>query len=116
MDPSASKRPLGVTIIACLYLLVGTVGFVAHFGSFRELDTWEAELTELLAVLSGAFMLRGHNWARWLAVAWMAFHVALSFGSLSQLIIHTLFLVAISWILFRAGAGRYFRGAPIEAA
>ncbi len=109
MDPRASTRPLGVTIIGCVYVLVGAVGFVAHFASFRELDTWEAELTESLAVLSGAFMLRGQNWARWLAVAWIAFHVALSFGSLSQVVIHSLFLGAIAWILFRADAGRYFR-------
>jgi len=115
VDSNAAKRPLGVTIIGCLYVLVGLAGLVAHFASLRQLDTWEAELTESLAVLSGAFMLRGQNWARWLAVAWIAFHVALSFGSLSQVVIHSLFLGAIAWILFRADAGRYFRR-PTETA
>ena len=30
------------------------------------------------AVVAGVFMLRGRNWARWLALAWMASHVAIS--------------------------------------
>lgn len=115
MDRNAAKRPLGVTIIGCLYVLVGVAGFVAHFASFRLLDTWEVELTEFLAVLSGAFTLRGRNWARWLAVAWIAFHVALSYGSIHEVILHSMFLVAITWVLFRADAALYFRGASIEA-
>ena len=57
-------------------------------------------------------MLRGQNWARWLAVAWMAFHVAISvFHPLRELAIHVVFLVLIAWILFRPGATRYFRKA-----
>ncbi len=116
MDRNAAKRPLGVTIIGCVYVLVGVAGFVAHFASFRLLDTWEVELTEFLAALSGAFMLRGQNWARWLAVAWIAFHVALSFGSLREVVIHSVFLVAIAWVLFGAGSRRYFRRASIEVA
>ena len=47
-------------------------------------------VTELVGLLAGIFMLRGHNWARWLAVAWMAFHVAISFPEISKLAIHSL--------------------------
>jgi hypothetical protein len=59
-------------------------------------------------------MMRGQNWARWLAVAWMAFHVILSaFHAVRELAIHSLFLAVIAWILFRPEGARYFRGAPV---
>jgi hypothetical protein len=110
---NASQRPISVTIIACLYLAVGTVAFVYHFRELLSLqrDSVTVELTEFLAIVSGAFMLRGHNWARWLALAWIVFHVILSlFDSFHGLAAHALFCVVIAWILFRPEAARYFRG------
>jgi len=53
-------------------------------------------------------MLQGHNWARWLALAWMAFHVAIRFPVLRQIGIHSLFLAVIAWLLFQPEAGQYF--------
>ncbi len=112
-----NKRPLSVTILAWVYIAVGAVGFVAHFTDFLkrggfQYDAIWIELTELLAILSGAFLLRGHNWARWLALAWMAFHVILSaFHAFRELAIHCLFCAVIAWILFRPEAARCFRGA-----
>ena len=80
------KIPASVIVIAVMYLAVGVVGYVAHFKDFRAQDGVWVELTEFLAVVCGVFMLRGENWARWLAVAWIAFHVALSaFGQLREL-------------------------------
>ena len=117
---SSGKRPLSVTILACVYIGVGAIGFIYHFTEFLSrsafhYDVIEIELTELLAIVSGAFMLRGQNWARWLALAWMAFHVILSaFRALPELAIHCLFCAVIAWILFRTNAARYFRGAPIK--
>ena len=77
---NANKRPISVTIVACVYLAVGTLAFVYHFRELlsRQPDSVGMELTEFLAVVCGVFMLRGHNWARWLALAWIAFHVILS--------------------------------------
>jgi hypothetical protein len=112
------RRPISVTILVCLYLAIGVLGFAFHF---RELlahqpDSGWAELTELLAIVSGVFILRGHNWARWLALAWIAFHVVLSaFHTNRELAIHGLFCAAIAWILFRPEAARYFRGARAES-
>ena len=114
---NGDRRPISVTILACVYLAVGVVGFAAHFHELlaRYPDAVWIELTELVAVLCGAFMLRGHNWARWVALAWIAFHVALSaFHALPELAIHALFCAAIAWILFRPEAARYFRGASME--
>ena len=103
------RIPVPVILIACLYLAVGIGGFVAHFSDRRAPDWIWVEVTEFLAIVCGVFLLRAHNWARWLASAWMAFHVVISFGELRQFAIHSLFLVLIVWCLFRADASRFFR-------
>jgi hypothetical protein len=111
---SLSKRPLAVVVIACLYILVGTVGLVHHFPPhvrFHQDDFW-IEPTELLAIIAGVFMLLGHNWARWLAVAWLAFHVAISWPVARQMIVHTLMLAAFTWLLFRRDAQQFFSRNP----
>ena len=108
---STSKLPVTVLIVSCLYIAVGAIGFVYHFPqlmAFQKDSVW-IELTEFLAILCGAFMLRGRNWARWLALVWMAFHVAISFPALRQVAIHALFLAVIAWLLFRSDAMQYFR-------
>jgi hypothetical protein len=105
------NRPVTVLIIAGLYISMGTIGFAYHFRemmAFQQHSVW-IELVRLVAILCGTFMLRGRNWARWLAIAWMAFHVAISFPQLGQVAFHLLFLVAIAWFLFRPDAVQYFR-------
>lgn len=115
-----NKTPVSVTFLACVYIAVGTLGFVYHFSELLsnhrfQYDTVLIELVEVIAVLGGAFMLRGQNWARWLAVAWIAFHVVLSaFRALPQFAIHCLFCAVIVWILFRPEASRYFRPARAQ--
>lgn len=118
---TSHMRPLPVTILAWVYIGVGTIGFVFHFrdihasNAFRYDGIW-IEVVEVLAILCGAFMLHGHNWARWLAIAWMAFHVVLSaFGAFREFAIHSLFFAAIAWFLFRPAALRYFRGERMES-
>ena len=111
----AGRRPISLTILAGAYLLVGTAGFVFHFKELlaRQPDAVLVEFVEIIAVLCGAFLLRGQNWARWLALAWIAFHVFLSaFHPLRELAVHSVFFVLIAWILFRADARRYFRHGP----
>ncbi|HEV2323983.1 MAG TPA: hypothetical protein VGS10_08530 [Terracidiphilus sp.] len=106
------KPPLPVIVVALLYLAVGAIGFVYHF---RTLLAWQqgsmwVEGTELLAVIIAVFLLRGQNWARWLAIAWMAFHVVLSaLHSYGQAAVHAAFLVLIAWALFMPASGHYFR-------
>ncbi len=77
---NANKRPISVTILACVYLAVGVGGFAVHFRELlaRHPDAVGIEVTELTAIVCGVFLLRGQNWARWLALAWIAFHVVLS--------------------------------------
>jgi hypothetical protein len=110
------ERPLPVTIAAWIYIVTGVGGFVAHLiealsGSGFQTDVIEAEFVELLAIISGAYMLRGQNRARWLALAWIGFHVILSaFHNLREFAIHALFFAVIAWYLFRPEATSYFRG------
>jgi len=99
-----------ILIIAALFILVGVIGFIAHLPDLRthlNEAVW-MEVTELLAFVIGMSILWGHNWARWLAVAWMAFHVIISYPVSSEFAIHLLFLAIIAWVLFRPSAGRYF--------
>ncbi|HEY2472976.1 MAG TPA: hypothetical protein VGI45_34665 [Terracidiphilus sp.] len=106
------KRPIPVIVIAGLYLLVGAVGFIAHFPELlaRHPDAIAIEATELLAVVSGIFLLLRHNWARWLALAWIVFHVAISFSDpIGKLAAHVIFCVLIAWALFRPASGQWFR-------
>jgi len=117
---SNNKRPLSVTILACVYIAVGTIGFAYHFselGAVRaaQYDSVLVELVEIVAIVCGAFMLRGRNWARWLALAWIVFHVILSaFRNLREFGIHCLFCALIAWILFQSAARRYFGAARLE--
>ncbi|MBZ5545059.1 MAG: hypothetical protein LAO07_15490 [Acidobacteriia bacterium] len=117
-----SMRPLSVTILAWVYIGVGTIGFVFHFTDIHARNAFQydailIEVVEVVAIVCGAFMLRSHNWARWLAFAWMALHVVLSaFGAFHEFAVHSLFCAAIVWLLFRPAAVRYFRGGRTEPA
>ena len=88
---------------------MGIGGLVGHFSGRHAPDWIWVEVTELLAIVCGVFLLLAHNWARWLAIAWMAFHVVISFGELPKLAVHSLFLVLIAWCLFRASSNRFFQ-------
>jgi hypothetical protein len=109
-----SKRPISVLLVALLYIAVGVIGFTYHFTDLYAKGAFHyngllVELTELCAFICGAFMLRGQNWARWLALAWIAFHVILSaFHALQPFVIHCVLCGLIAWAVFRPQAGRYF--------
>lgn len=102
------KRMPAVIAIAVLYIAVGSAGFIGHFPRHWQGEDFLIELTELAAIICGAFLLRRKNWARWLAVAWMALHVAISFPAPSQVAIHLSFLILIAWVLFRPATRGYF--------
>jgi hypothetical protein len=116
-----NRRPISVMVIAWIYILVCISGIAAHITDFSprhpfELEAIEALLVRLLGIVSGVFMLRRSNWARWLAVAWIAFHVGLSaFHSGRELVVHTLIFGLITFFLFRPRANEYFRAGRIAA-
>jgi hypothetical protein len=110
-----TKRPLSITIVGILAIAIGAMGVAYHASEFdmrRPFETIGLCFVRLLAVLAGAYMLRGRNWARWLWLAWMAFHVAVSFlHSVSEVLMHALFLAVFAYLLFRPPASAYFRAA-----
>ncbi len=112
-----NKRPLAVLLIGCVYIVTAVGGFAAHFSELKlrhpfENDAAWVELISLVALVSGVYLLRGHNWARWLALAWMGFHVILSiFHTRLELAVHALFFAILTYFLFRPAATRYFRTA-----
>lgn len=107
----ANGRPISVWIIACVYVIVGTFGFVRNLRAVGHADIYWIEATEVLAVIAGIFMLCGRNWARWLALAWMAFHVALTLITSQSLIVHLVIFLLIAWLLFRPESQAYFQQA-----
>jgi len=110
-----NKRPLSVTIIGCLLAATGAIGLVYHLKELKpqhpfQYDIVWVSLVRLAAIVAGVFMLRGSNWARWLALVWMLFHVVLSaFHSLQEFLVHALLLAVFAFFLLRPPANGYFR-------
>jgi hypothetical protein len=107
-----NKPPVPVLIVVAVYLLVGVMGFVYHFNELTagHSDAIAIELTELLAVVAGIGLILRQNWARWLALAWVVFHVVISlFHPLRELLIHAALCVVIAWLLFRPATARWFK-------
>ena len=109
------KRPLSITIIGWLFIAAGAVGLCYHAAEFKlgvpfQYDVLWVCLVRGIAIISGIFLLRGRNWARWLLLAWIGYHVVLSaFHSLSELITHAVLLAVVLFFLCRPHAARYFR-------
>ena len=110
-----TKRPLSVTIIGWLFIAAGTVGFAHHVMDFKagvpfQYDVAWVCFVRLLALLAGVFTLRGQNWARWLLLTWLAYHVVLTaFHTLPQLVFHSLLLVVVAYFLLHRKVSAYFR-------
>lgn len=112
-----NARPRSVTVIGWLFIAAGVVGLVYHATALERSGPLDYEavwvlLLRLLAVIGGAFLLRGADWARWLVLAWIAYHVVLSaFHSWSDTAVHAVLLAGVAFLLLRPEAWAYFRGA-----
>jgi len=63
----------------------------------------------VVAIVGGVFLLLGHNWARWLMAAWLAFHVVVSFyHSVQEAVMHTILLILYVFFVFRPPDSEYF--------
>jgi hypothetical protein len=110
------RRPFAITVLSWIYIVVGAAGLAVHgrdsFRSPHFEDIWILAL-ELLAVVAGVFMLRGHNWARWLTVIWIGFHVVISLlNGYQQVLVHGIIFAGIAILLFRADARIWFSRTP----
>lgn len=115
------ERPRSITIISWLFIVFGIVALlsgVLPFGDhsvaqrIAELKShWYVHLSRILQIVAGVFMLRGHNWARWLLVAWIAFHIVVAaLHSALFLLMHVLIFSVILYFVFRPPASSYFAG------
>jgi hypothetical protein len=114
------RRPIPVSVVSLLLAAAGAVGFVYHLTElnlrhpFQNHAVW-ISLVRLLAIIAGVCMLRGRDWARWLAMAWIGFHVVLSaFHPFWELAVHGLVFAVFAWALFRRPATEYFRAGKVE--
>jgi hypothetical protein len=116
-----NKRPPTITALSWLYVIVGLVSTGYHISQFKTLsptllgaaETLLMIVIGLAAVAAGYYMLRGQNWARWLAFCWTLFHVILSaFQSPWGLIFHSVFVVLLALLLFSKEAKKWFTPTP----
>lgn len=108
------RRPISITIVGALLIVAGSVGLVYHATEFKSFlpFPWELlviSLVRMLAILAGVYLLLGRNWARWLALAWIAFHVVVgAFNGIGQFLIHAALLLVFAFLLFRPAAKAFF--------
>src|SRR6187549_1449514 len=108
------KRPLSVTLISYLFIIAGAAGIIYHASELKEIATRPDVIlvlaVRLLAIVGGLYTLRGANWARWLLVAWIVYHVILSFyHSTAELAMHFVLSIVVIISLFHPKANAYFK-------
>ena len=107
------KRPLPVALISYVFIIAGTIGIIYHATELAEIMT-RPEVTWVLAVralaiVGGIFVMKRANWARWLLVLWIAYHVVISFyHTPMEIIMHFVIMVILVAALFNPKANRYF--------
>jgi hypothetical protein len=70
---------------------------------------WYVHLSRILQIVAGVFMLYGRNWARWLLVVWIAFHIVVSaLHSPLFLLMHVAIFSVILFFVFRRQASAFF--------
>jgi hypothetical protein len=108
-----NKRPVYVTVLGYVLIAAGAIGIAYHFTEFKTTPPSEYLLVlgvRLIAIVGGVFLLRGKDWARWLAIAWIAFHLVISiFHTKEGILVHAVVLVVFCILLFLPAANRYFR-------
>ena len=108
-----NQRPDLVTAIGFVFIAVGAIEIAYHLIGLKhpfQHDVLWVCLVNLIAVVCGIYMLRGRNWARWLTLVWIAYHVILSsFHSFGKLAVHGILFAVFAYSLFRPNVTQYFR-------
>ena len=106
--------PIAITLlISCLFIGAGAMGIIYHASELKDVALPEVSgvlFVRMLAIAGGTFTLRGANWAPWLLLAWIIYHVTLSFfHSNAELIMHFILSVVVAIALFYPKANAYFK-------
>ena len=116
-QPVMRRRIPSILAVGVLFLALGVLdvyrGVAPILGTASHLATDDMQVLAIgiAALVGGAFVLRGQNWARWLLAGWMLLHVAISVGHPGQLIGHAVIFGYLTFLLFRRRASGYFRPA-----
>ena len=118
------KRPLSLTIIGWLFVVVGIGSLVRHLGplvlgdaSAPAPDAGDAALawivaSGLVAIAGGVLLLRRVSCGRWVIAAWLAFHIWVGWlHDPLSLAMHAALFVVVVFFLFRPVASAWLRGA-----
>lgn len=106
-------RSIPVIVLSSLFIIAGIVGIIYHANDLKLLGTSSDAIfilvIRLLAIIGGVFALRRKNWARWLLLAWISYHVVLSlFHPLPELLMHVALLAAVVYVYFLSRSSSYF--------
>jgi uncharacterized membrane protein HdeD (DUF308 family) len=118
------KRPRSIIVISLLFILLGTITLI--HAAMELINTterltdlqkhWMIYLSAVAAIVGGAFLFKGHKWARWLLVAWMAFHIVVgALHGLVPLLTHVVIFSVILFFLFRRPASSFLSADADEA-
>ncbi len=112
------KPPPAIAVVCALFLAVGCLDLYKGLAPLVQAGRLHGDDVIVLAlgvaaVAGAAFVLYGHNWARWLLAAWAALHVAISIGDVRQLVGHIVIFSVLLFFLFRRGARPHFRRAVV---
>jgi uncharacterized membrane protein HdeD (DUF308 family) len=113
---NSMKRPFQVTLLGWLFIVVGILSTTYHLLK-NPLDRWTVPtvLVGIIAIVAGVFLLRGARWARWLLLAWLAFHVVVSaLNSVSDAMPHVVLLLVVGYFLLGPPTSKYFQRAQPE--
>jgi hypothetical protein len=104
------RRPLSITIISWIFIIFGSIALLSGVLPIADLKShWYVHLSRLLQIVAGVFMLYGRNWARWLLVAWIAFHIVVgALHGIGPLVMHVVIFSVILFFVFRRDANEYF--------
>ena len=105
------RQPLSITIISWIFIIFGSIALLSGVLPIADLKShWYVHLSRILQIVAGVFMLYGRNWARWLLVAWIAFHIVVgALHGIGPLIMHVVIFSVILFFVFRPDANEYFR-------
>jgi hypothetical protein len=107
--------PIPILVVSILYILAGSIGFTYHVKEFYQPDVQVSQLVwvlflRILAIVCGGLLLLKMSGARWLAIAWMAYHVYIgALNSTSQMIAHLVILVIVTVLLFLPVSTAFFQ-------
>jgi hypothetical protein len=113
------ERPWVVSVIGWLFVVSGSAGTMITLvgllssrtggGMLSAGDDLMVLAVRAAAIVGGAFLLAGRNWARWFVVGWMAFHVvAGATNGLVPFVVHAALCGGLYFALFRPAVSAWF--------